>query len=87
MRIDIMQRYMNTEILCHYMLCLKTSSFDRDEMLREYRHAILKHPLTWLYVKLRAFYELIRPSRIHYWFLMGISENPYGLSQNTSCSL
>lgn len=71
------------DIVPLYTSVLKTSSFDRDEMLREYRHAILKHPLTWLYVKLRAFYELIRPSRIHYWFLMGISENPYGLSQNT----
>jgi len=53
-----------------------------EKMVQEYRRAIVHFPLVWSKVKLRAFYELIRPTITHYWFHSIIVSNQFGLAPN-----
>jgi hypothetical protein len=51
-------------------------------VIQEYKRAITKFPLVWMRVKLKAFYELIKPYRTTYWYHIGMVRNGFGMEQN-----
>ncbi|MBD3307724.1 hypothetical protein GF339_14905 [candidate division KSB3 bacterium] len=79
---EYMDAYQYGDIVSLYEDAIDDLFHYSREMIEEYRRAIQTFPLTWLVVKWRAFYELLRPSRIYKWFHMGISDNPFGLRHN-----
>lgn len=53
-----------------------------ERLTREYQQAIMRFPLTWMKVKVQAFYEMVHPTITHYWFQTGIVPNTVGLAAN-----
>lgn len=62
--------------------------FDRDNpgLEKDYYQSLKSYPFSMLWVKIKSFWHMIKPSKSKYWFHVQLDDNSHGLKQNLAFS-